>query len=346
MNLPKSPSLLAGLSLAVALAAGCAKPPPAPPAERAGPPVKAGSFSFVLDPAAPPPVPDVQAEALMPYLISTVVRDGLLTNPPASVELWSDPNLIGSVEGNWMECPGSYYKLRVIIKNFATEDLNNLWVVFTDVAPASHVACWPQFRHLIPPEIVTTSSSSVVGVYPEGTRSQNYGPLAGALTDATLGGEGIDYVGNPDPGNTGYGARSIEWSFDYTVREPITIKGDVWVQPSPQPASGFRLDGTTVRWFKDWNGGFVSSVVVVCPTASPCGPAWGTTPLAEIPVPAGASSWGTPEPNMHNWSAALPDALPSGTYHVFVFNEFMNKAPTPALVRGVYSPGPLRWVKP
>lgn len=346
MNVLRSFSGAAGLALAVL--AGCQSQPPAAPARSAAIPVRTADFTMTIDPVTGSVTQDVRGlwagEAPR-------VRDGLLTNPPATIELWSDAGfVIGG--GGWGDCTAASTstKTMLYLKNFATERLASAWVVFTDISPAGHTPCWTQANFVPPGEIASR--------FPVGTRSINHGPLAGALTDATQGGAGVSSSNDIWDGLT-VGARGMNWDFGYTVREPFTLTGQVWVVPVPEPASNVAVAvvdwagvATTVaQWTKVVDSGFVATVVQVCPTAAPCGTDWGGTPVAEVRLEEQfcefqkCGVWnGTL--GRREYEAQLP-ILPSGTYHVFVFTEFMNAAtPTPALVRGVYHSAPATYVVP
>jgi hypothetical protein len=312
---------VAGLGLALVVTSGCqsqaASSTPASGSELR----PLGEFTMTVDPAAGTAA---HAVAALGFQQVPVVQDGKLTNPPATLELWSDVGFRYDVPwGTWCTTGVSQTisSQQVFMKNFATETLKEVHVVFEQVSPY-HVFCHT-LTSCLPAEILAYYGMTCTGTPSSANNSflndRFVGDLPGALMDPMAGGTTMY-----DP-----------WSFEYNTPAAFTIRGAVWGKPTPVPPTSHALLGTTVTWMSS-DPLVQDGVLQLCTTPAPCGTDWGKSPAQEYIVTGTSGSY----------SQVLNTAplVHGTTYYIFAFNRFLNENATQ--VRGVYAAGPVAYYYP
>lgn len=140
-------------------------------------------------------------------------KDGVANqNPPGTVEVFSvAPLPVLTLDTSTTNpCGHDALHATVRVKNYATEQLQNVYVQWVSVAPVSHVICTQPSG--VPPEI--TSTLGVVG-------------YASSLT------------GSPVPdGSAPGGYADADWWIDDQTQETFTFTAKVWADVVPAPPTG------------------------------------------------------------------------------------------------------------
>lgn len=151
-------------------------------------------------------------------------KDGVSNhNPPGTVEIFSTSDLVlDTAPGN--PCGGAAVTAPVVVKSYATEALEDVFVEFTSLIPITHVVCGAQPAP--PPEV---ESANYIG----------YGSLSGSPASTGL-----------EPG----AASTVTWWLDYRDAAPFSFAARVWadVVPAPPtggtPQSGWFTGDVTLTW--------------------------------------------------------------------------------------------------
>jgi hypothetical protein len=249
-----------------------------------------------------------------------IVRDGQLTNPEGTFELYSSP----SVFKKWphTQSPDCANGIRdsiradVFLKAFTKENLRSVSVRYTSL-PAAHPSCAT--------EIAPTGGDFGQRSYVTGDRL-----MWGNAANPTQGG--------PD--------EVVTWSFQYTIADAsFPIVGEIWAEPvpalsvlgapfasPPNNASPPSLGtGAIVLWSQS---GAAGDPVVDSVTIKVC---------ADATCSTGAAQQGTGTRSGSEFTYTLQPGLTNGaSYWIFLFNQW--DPGTGAPVTGSLSPTPAKFV--